>query len=120
MVRIVSTRNESIIGAVSSIRMFSWSPHVLQDVWAAKLEDKAWMDNFMGRKTSLMVENYRIATSFFREHGIRFCERKVFCQRVEGLIVPICRKECWLVYLDRPSPSTARQAYHTAAQTIGS
>ncbi|EHA25020.1 hypothetical protein ASPNIDRAFT_133404 [Aspergillus niger ATCC 1015] len=42
---LVSTRNEGIMGAVSSIRT-----------------------------TSLMVENYRIATSFFREHGIRFCE----------------------------------------------
>ncbi|TPR06463.1 hypothetical protein CAN33_0021540 [Aspergillus niger] len=71
---LVSTRNEGIMGAVSSISMCSWSPHVLQDVWAAKLEDKAWMDNLMGRTTSLMVENYRIATSFFREHGIRFCE----------------------------------------------
>ncbi|KAI2999581.1 hypothetical protein CBS147346_7592 [Aspergillus niger] len=71
---LVSTKNEGIIGAMSSISMFSWSPHVLQDVWAAKLEDKAWMDNFMGRKTSLMMGNYRIATSFFREHGIRFCE----------------------------------------------
>ncbi|GKZ81785.1 hypothetical protein AnigIFM56816_006307 [Aspergillus niger] len=80
------------------------------------LEDKAWMDNFMCKKTSLMVENYRIATSFFREHGIRFCECKVFCQHVEGLIVHICRKECRLVHLDRPSPSTARQAYRTAVR----
>ncbi|RDH21995.1 hypothetical protein M747DRAFT_349072 [Aspergillus niger ATCC 13496] len=82
----------------------------------AMLEYKAWMDNFMCKKTSLMVENYRIATSFFREHGIRFCECKVFCQHVEGLIVHICRKECRLVHLDRPSPSTARQAYRTAVR----
>lgn len=41
------------------------------------LEDKAWMDNVTNRKTRLMAENYRIATSFFREHGIRVCESYV-------------------------------------------
>ncbi|GAT18566.1 aspartate aminotransferase [Aspergillus luchuensis] len=38
------------------------------------LEDKAWLDNVTNRKPRLMAENYRIATSFFPEHGIRVCE----------------------------------------------
>lgn len=70
----VCTRNEGLIGALSSISMFSWSPHVLQDVWAAMLEDKAWLKAFHAKKEILMLENYRIATAFFREHNIRYYE----------------------------------------------
>ncbi|KNG89221.1 hypothetical protein ANOM_002139 [Aspergillus nomiae NRRL 13137] len=71
---VVCTNNEGLIGAMSSISMFSWSPHVLQDVWAAMLEDRQRLEDFMLRKCELMAENYRIATSFFREHGISYYE----------------------------------------------
>lgn len=85
----VCTRNEGVIGSMSSIRsaalllqislsncgsVFSWSPHVLQDVWAGMLEDKQWMDTFMTKKAKLMAENYNIATSFLRDRGIRYYE----------------------------------------------
>lgn len=32
------------------------------------------MENFMRKKTQLMEENYRIATSFFHENDIRYYE----------------------------------------------
>ncbi|PWY63097.1 hypothetical protein BO83DRAFT_421269 [Aspergillus eucalypticola CBS 122712] len=35
--------------------MSSWSPRFLQDVCAAMLEDKAWMDNVTNRKTRLVL-----------------------------------------------------------------
>lgn len=92
----VCTRNEGILGAMSSIRfvftavsfasslsfllmyidtsMFSWSSHVLQDVWAAMLEDKQWVANFTLRKSKLMAENYNIARSFFSERRISHYE----------------------------------------------
>ena len=47
---------------------------MLQDVWASMLENKQWLENFMSRKTELMAENYRIATSFFSERGINYYE----------------------------------------------
>lgn len=54
--------------------MFSWSPHVLQDVWAAMLEDRQQLERFMVKKGKLMAENYHIATSFFWERGISYYE----------------------------------------------
>ncbi|KAF4422063.1 PLP-dependent transferase [Fusarium acutatum] len=68
----VCTQNQGIMGALSSISIFSWSPHVVQDMWAAMLEDQQWLQSFMERKLELMVDNHKIATSFFRHHGIRF------------------------------------------------
>ncbi|EXA34374.1 hypothetical protein FOVG_14358 [Fusarium oxysporum f. sp. pisi HDV247] len=68
----VCTQNQGIMGALSSISIFSWSPHIIQDMWAAMLEDRQWLRTFMERKLGLMVENHNIATSFFRRHGIRF------------------------------------------------
>ncbi|KAK1847188.1 cutinase transcription factor 1 alpha [Colletotrichum chrysophilum] len=70
----VYTKNEAMLGAMSSISMFSWSPHVLQDVWASMMNDQMWMESFMEKKTDLMVENYRVATSFFREHNVSYFE----------------------------------------------
>ncbi|RAQ48745.1 hypothetical protein AFGD_010760 [Aspergillus flavus] len=71
---LVCTNNEGLIGALSSISMFSWSPHVLQDVWAAMLEDRQQLERFMIKKGKLMAENHHIATSFFRERGISYYE----------------------------------------------
>ncbi|KAL4815671.1 pyridoxal phosphate-dependent transferase [Aspergillus spinulosporus] len=71
---IVCTRNQGIIRAMSSISMFSWSPHLLQDVWAGMLEDEQWMTSFMARKRELMADHYAIAARFFRECGIPFYE----------------------------------------------
>ena len=38
------------------------------------LEDKKWMTNFMAKKANLMAEHYNVATSFFRDRGIRYYE----------------------------------------------
>ncbi|KAI0116518.1 pyridoxal phosphate-dependent transferase [Nemania sp. FL0031] len=71
---LVCTGNEGILGAMSSISMFSWSPHVIQDVWASMLEDKEWIEEFMRKKTDSMVEQHRIIASFLREHNINYYE----------------------------------------------
>ncbi|KAJ5378116.1 uncharacterized protein N7496_005525 [Penicillium cataractarum] len=70
----VCTKNEGIMGAMSSIGIFSWSPHILQDAWAAMMENKLWLDRFMAQKRNLMVERYKTTTSFFAKHGIPFYE----------------------------------------------
>ncbi|KAF5554088.1 plp-dependent transferase, partial [Fusarium phyllophilum] len=68
----VCTQNQRIMGALSSISIFSWSPHLVQDMWAAMFEDRQWLQAFMERKLELMTENHAIATSFLRHHGIPF------------------------------------------------
>ncbi|KAF4341576.1 plp-dependent transferase [Fusarium beomiforme] len=68
----VCTQNKGIMGAMSSISIFSWSSHIVQDMWAAMLEDRQWLRTFTERKLELMVENHNIATSFFHNHGIKF------------------------------------------------
>ncbi|KAI7771383.1 hypothetical protein LZL87_014361 [Fusarium oxysporum] len=68
----VCTQNEGIMGAMSSISIFSWSSHIIQDTWAAMLEDRQWLQKFTEKKLELMVENHKIATSFFHDHGIQF------------------------------------------------
>jgi hypothetical protein len=47
---------------------------VLQDVWAAMLEDEVWLEGFQAKKRTLMSENYGIATAFFRDHNISYYE----------------------------------------------
>ncbi|KAK1704955.1 pyridoxal phosphate-dependent transferase [Colletotrichum lupini] len=69
---LVCTRNEGVMGALSSISIFSWSPHLIQDVWAAMLENKPWLAAFTAEKAERMVVNHRITTSFLREHDIRY------------------------------------------------
>ncbi|KAK3196097.1 hypothetical protein K4F52_000965 [Lecanicillium sp. MT-2017a] len=59
---------------MSSIGTFSWPSHILQDAWAAMLEDQAWMDNFMTRKALRMAEHYQFATSFLTRRRIPFYE----------------------------------------------
>ncbi|KAE8376633.1 PLP-dependent transferase [Aspergillus bertholletiae] len=71
---LVCTSNEGLLGAMSSISMFSWSPHILQDVWAAILDDKQGLENFMLKKGELMAQNYHVVTTFFRERGISYYE----------------------------------------------
>ncbi|KAL4750711.1 hypothetical protein BDW72DRAFT_203716 [Aspergillus terricola var. indicus] len=71
---LVCTRNQGIIRAMSSIDMFSWSPHLLQDVWAGMLEDGQWMKSFMARKRELMADHYAVAARFFCKCEIPFYE----------------------------------------------
>ena len=49
---------------------FSWSPHVLQDVWARMLEDKDWFERVISKKLTLMAEHYAIISAFFDERKI--------------------------------------------------
>ncbi|KAJ5106933.1 PLP-dependent transferase [Penicillium angulare] len=70
----IYTKNEGILGAMSSIGMFSWSPHILQDAWAAMIENGEWMKTFMKKKTQLMLDRYKTTTAFLSEHGIAYVD----------------------------------------------
>lgn len=53
---------------------FSWLPHIIQDVWAAMLEDRKWTNQLFTQNQILMAENYALVTSFLREHDIGYYE----------------------------------------------
>ncbi|KAM5343826.1 hypothetical protein ACJ41O_012363 [Fusarium nematophilum] len=69
---LVCCKNQGIFSAMSSISIFSWSPHVIQDVWAFMLNDRQWIIKFMDKKLIRMTEHYTIATRFLRDHGIPY------------------------------------------------
>ncbi|PYI13134.1 PLP-dependent transferase [Aspergillus violaceofuscus CBS 115571] len=71
---LVCTQNEGVLCAMSRISIFSRSPHLLQDVWAAMLADKDWRTSFMHRKKELMEEHHRLTTAFFQQNRIPYCE----------------------------------------------
>ncbi|KAL4931779.1 pyridoxal phosphate-dependent transferase [Aspergillus undulatus] len=68
---LICTRNKEVVSALSSIEMFSWSPHLLHDIWVSMLENKQWMEAFMSRKRGLMMKNHEFAASFLRGCGIK-------------------------------------------------
>ena len=69
--------------------MFSWSPHVLQDVWATMLEDRGWLDNFLDTKLERMKANYDVTTSWLRSNNINFIEMYVALETVRTLPILI-------------------------------
>lgn len=65
------------MAAMSSIAPFLWSPHVLQDVWAAMLEDDTWRYAFFAKNRKMMSEQYALATAFLRGKGIKWFDSYV-------------------------------------------
>lgn len=61
----------------ASTRIFSWSPHVLQDAWAAMLEDQLWLDRFMTQKKARMLNRYQTISGFLSQHGIPYFDMYV-------------------------------------------
>ncbi|KAH7393513.1 pyridoxal phosphate-dependent transferase [Cadophora sp. MPI-SDFR-AT-0126] len=66
------SRNEGLIGAAASLAVFSWSPYVLQDIWAALLEDTEYLNWFASTNQSRLSENHSLATSFLSSHNIKY------------------------------------------------
>ncbi|KAG4442585.1 hypothetical protein IFR05_001915 [Cadophora sp. M221] len=66
------SRNEGLLGAVGSLAVFSWSPYVLQDLWAKLLEDTEYLDTFIATNQRRLSENYTLATSILTSHNIEY------------------------------------------------
>ncbi|KAL2068315.1 hypothetical protein VTL71DRAFT_16413 [Oculimacula yallundae] len=66
--------NEGVLGAVASLAVFSWSPYVLQDLWAKLLEDTQFLNTFITTNQRRLSENYVLATSILSSNGIKFIE----------------------------------------------
>ncbi|KAJ5279337.1 PLP-dependent transferase [Penicillium angulare] len=47
---------------------------ILQDAWAAMMENKEWMKEFMKKKTELMLDRYKTTTAFLSEHEIPYVD----------------------------------------------
>ncbi|KAL5319879.1 hypothetical protein ACEPPN_012937 [Leptodophora sp. 'Broadleaf-Isolate-01'] len=66
------SRNEGLLGAVGSLAVFSWSPYVLQDLWAKLLEDTQYLNKFISTNQRRLSENYTLATSILSSHDVKY------------------------------------------------
>ncbi|KAH7174936.1 1-aminocyclopropane-1-carboxylate synthase [Fusarium flagelliforme] len=71
---VVYSQNKGLFRSMSSIGAFSWTPHLVQDIWAAMLENKEWRIELHKKNTSLMAENYGIITRFMQKRRILYYE----------------------------------------------
>ncbi|PVH81594.1 putative aminotransferase class I and II family protein [Cadophora sp. DSE1049] len=85
------SRNEGLIGAVASLAVFSWSPYVLQDLWAALLEDKDYLSWFISTNEHRLSENHSVATSFISSHNMKY-----FKGSNAGVFIWIDLRECFI------------------------
>ncbi|KAK0099697.1 hypothetical protein ONS95_013410 [Cadophora gregata] len=66
------SRNEGVLGAVASLAVFSWSPYILQDLWASLLEDTEYLNWFISTNQHRLAENHGLARSFLSSHNIEY------------------------------------------------
>ncbi|KAK0744926.1 putative aminotransferase class I and II family protein [Apiosordaria backusii] len=66
------TRNKGLMGAIASNAMLGWPPYLVQDIWAAMLEDTKYTDNFLKKNQELLAESYKLVTDFLTEQGVGY------------------------------------------------
>lgn len=66
------TRNRGLMGAMASNAMLGWPPYLVQDIWAAMLEDTDYTDEFLGKNRELLGESYKVVTDFLKEQGVGY------------------------------------------------
>ncbi|KAJ4129111.1 hypothetical protein NW768_007642 [Fusarium equiseti] len=71
---VVYSQNKGLFRSMSSIGAFSWTPHLVQDIWAAMLEDENWKKELHRKNIRLMAQNYGIITCFMQKHQISYYE----------------------------------------------
>ena len=54
---------------------FSWPSYIIQDAWAAMLEDEKWLTAFLSRNQELLAEQYGVAAKFLKDRGVAFYEK---------------------------------------------
>jgi len=69
-------------------RAFSWTPHLVQDIWAAMLENKEWRMELHKKNTTLTAENYGIITRFMQKRRISYYEMYVIFSGKKGSLRP--------------------------------
>ncbi|KAK4173706.1 putative 1-aminocyclopropane-1-carboxylate synthase [Triangularia setosa] len=66
------TRNKGLMGAIASNAMLGWPPYLVQDIWAAMLEDTNYTDSFLKKNQELLAESYKLVTDFLKEQGVGY------------------------------------------------
>ncbi|KAK4200973.1 putative 1-aminocyclopropane-1-carboxylate synthase [Triangularia verruculosa] len=66
------TRNKGLMGAIASNAMLGWPPYLVQDIWAAMLENTSYTDSFLQKNQALLAESYRLVTDFLAEQGVGY------------------------------------------------
>jgi hypothetical protein len=53
-------------------RPFSWTPYIIQEIWARMLEDACFRTRFFQKNYRLTEESYAFATDFLEENDIPY------------------------------------------------
>ncbi|KAK3987206.1 putative 1-aminocyclopropane-1-carboxylate synthase [Cladorrhinum sp. PSN332] len=66
------TRNKGLMSVAASNAMLGWPPYIVQDIWAAMLESKNYLNHFLETNQKQLAEQYAIAAQFLDEQGIPY------------------------------------------------
>ncbi|KAK0616998.1 pyridoxal phosphate-dependent transferase [Immersiella caudata] len=69
---VLQTRNLGVLECVASLGPFSWTPYIVQDIWARMLEDSCFRARFFEKNYQLVEESYAFATEFLEKHDIPY------------------------------------------------
>ncbi|KAL2267249.1 hypothetical protein VTJ83DRAFT_4526 [Remersonia thermophila] len=64
------SRNQGLQAAIASTSMLAWPPYLIQEAWAAMLEDEAFTSNFLETNQKRLAEQYAFTTQRLDEFGI--------------------------------------------------
>ncbi|KAK3935798.1 putative 1-aminocyclopropane-1-carboxylate synthase [Diplogelasinospora grovesii] len=66
------TRNKGMQRAIADNSSLTWSPYIVQDLWAAMLEDEDFTSSFLKKNRTLLAEQHAIAARFLDRKRIPY------------------------------------------------
>jgi aspartate/methionine/tyrosine aminotransferase len=69
---VLQTQNIGVLESVARLGPFSWTPYIIQEIWARMLEDDCFQSTFFEKNYRLTEESYALATDFLEKHDIPY------------------------------------------------
>ncbi|KAK0640776.1 pyridoxal phosphate-dependent transferase [Cercophora newfieldiana] len=69
---VLQTRNVGVLESAARLGPFSWTPYIIQEIWARMLEDESFRSKFFEKNYRLIEESYAFTTKFLGQHGIPY------------------------------------------------
>lgn len=69
---VLQTRSAGLLDSVAKLGPFSWTPYIVQDIWASMLEDEEFRGRFLGKSHRLTEGSYAFTTAFLEQQGIPY------------------------------------------------
>jgi aspartate/methionine/tyrosine aminotransferase len=69
---VLQTKSAGLLDSVARLGPFSWTPYIVQDIWASMLEDEEFRGRFLGKSHRLTEESYTFTTAFLDKQGIPY------------------------------------------------